>query len=68
MVPSGFSEGGAALHTDPIHGSFDDPEGLNNRYLPSGRGPRVHELANGLRQGTTVPSKDLSGGWVTIRG
>jgi hypothetical protein len=29
---------------------------------------RVCELANGLRLGTTVPSQDLSGTWVTIRG
>jgi hypothetical protein len=55
-----------SLRTDPVHGCFDDPEGLNNGYLPSGRGPRVHEVANDLRLGTTVLSLDLSGAWVTF--
>jgi hypothetical protein len=44
------------LHTDPILRCLDDLEGLNNGYLHSGCGPRVHELANGLRLGTVVPS------------
>jgi hypothetical protein len=56
MVLSGFSEGGAALRADPIRGCFNNLEGLNNRYLPSGRSPRVHELANGMRLDTIVPS------------
>jgi hypothetical protein len=54
------------LRVDPVHSYFDNPEGLNNGYLPSGRGPQVHELANSLRPGTAVLSQDLSGGWVTI--
>jgi hypothetical protein len=37
------------LRADPIHGCFDDPEGLDDVYLSSGRDPRVHELANYLR-------------------
>jgi hypothetical protein len=35
--------------------------------MPSGHDPRVHELANGLRLGTAVPSQDLSGASVTFR-
>jgi hypothetical protein len=42
--------------TDPVCGCFDNPEGLNNGHLPSRRGLRVHELANGVRHGTTVLS------------
>jgi hypothetical protein len=53
---------------DPIRGCFDNPEGLNNGNLHSGCGRRVHELANSLRPGTTVPSQDLSGVKVTIHG
>jgi hypothetical protein len=41
-------------HTDPIHGCFDNSEGLNNRHLPSWRNPRVCELTNDLRLGTAV--------------
>jgi hypothetical protein len=47
---------------------FDNPEGLNNRHLPSWHGPRVHELAIDLRLGNVVPSQDLSGAWVTVHG
>jgi hypothetical protein len=68
MVPSRLSEGGAALHTDPVRGCLENLEGLNNGYLPSWCGPRVHELDNSLRLGNIVPSQDLSGAWVTIRG
>jgi hypothetical protein len=50
------------LCTDPVHGSFDNLEGLNNGHLPSRRDPQVHELANGLRLDTIVPSQNLSGG------
>jgi hypothetical protein len=56
------------LLTDPVRGCFNDPEALNNGYLPSGRGPRVHKLANGLRLGIAVSSQDLSEAWVTIHG
>jgi hypothetical protein len=56
------------MHTDPICGCYDNPEGLNRENLPSGHGSRVRELANGLKLGTAVPSQDLSGAWVTIRG
>jgi hypothetical protein len=56
------------LHADPVHECFDDPEGLNSGYLPSGCGPQVCELTNSLRLGTTVPSQDLSGAWVTVHG
>jgi hypothetical protein len=49
------------LHADPVYWCFDDPEVVNNGYLPSGRSPRVHELANDLRLGTIVSSQDLSG-------
>jgi hypothetical protein len=56
------------VRTDPIHVCFENLEGLNHGNVPSGRGSRVCELANGLRLGTTVPSQDLSGTWVTIHG
>jgi hypothetical protein len=36
----------------PILRCLDVLEGLNNGYLPSGNGPRVHELANSMRLGT----------------
>jgi hypothetical protein len=42
------------MSNDPTCGCFDDLEGLNNGHLPSWHGPRVHELANGLRLGTAV--------------
>jgi hypothetical protein len=54
--------------TDPGNRCFNNLEGLNNGHLPSRRGPRVHELANGLRLDTVVSSQDLSGAWVTVRG
>jgi hypothetical protein len=50
-----------SLCADLILRCLDNPEGLNNGYLPSKHGPRVHKLANGLRLGTTVPSQNLSG-------
>jgi hypothetical protein len=37
-----------ALHGDPVRGCFDNSEGLNNGYLPSGCGPSMYELANSL--------------------
>jgi hypothetical protein len=46
---------------DPVHVCFDNPDGLNKGHLPSGCGPRVRELANSLRLGTTVSSQDLCG-------
>jgi hypothetical protein len=55
------------VHTDPIRGCFDNPEGLNNVHLPSWCGPRVQELANGMRLGTAVPNQDLSGACITVR-
>jgi hypothetical protein len=54
------------MPTDPVLGCLDDPEGLNNGHLPSGRGPRVRELAKGLRLCITVLSEDLSRAWVTV--
>jgi hypothetical protein len=56
------------MNTDLFHGCFDKPEGLSNEGFPSQRGSRIHELTNGLRLGTLVPSQDLSGAWFTIRG
>jgi hypothetical protein len=56
------------MRTDPVHRYFDNPEGLNNGDLPSWRGSYIRKLVNGLRLGTTVPSQDLSGAWVTIHG
>jgi hypothetical protein len=56
------------LHADPVRKCFDDPEGMNNRYLPSGCSPRVHEPSNGLRLGTIVSSQDLSGVWFIVHG
>jgi hypothetical protein len=50
-----------ALCADPVRRCFDNPEGLDNRYLPSGHGLRVHELANGLRLDTALSNQDLSG-------
>jgi hypothetical protein len=49
------------VRIDPVHGCFDNPDGLNNGHLSSQRGPRVHELAISLRLGTAVPSQDLCG-------
>jgi hypothetical protein len=56
------------MRVDPILRCLDNPEGLYNGYLPSWCGPRVRELANGLRLCTVVLSQDLSGAWATIRG
>jgi hypothetical protein len=56
------------FRADPILRCLDNLKGLNNGYLPSGHGPRVHELANGLRLGTAGPSQDLSGAWVIVQG
>jgi hypothetical protein len=53
------------MRTDRILKCFDNPEGLNCRYTLVGI---VHELANGQRLGTMVPSQNLSGAWVTIHG
>jgi hypothetical protein len=44
---------------------FDNPDGLNYEDLLV---CLVLKLANGLRLGTTVPSQDLSGVWVTVHG
>jgi hypothetical protein len=49
-----------SLRVDLMLRCFDDPEGLNNGHLPSGHGPGVCDLANGLRLGTTVLSQNLS--------
>jgi hypothetical protein len=54
------------MHTNPILWCFDNPVGLNFWVLASWCGSRVHELANGLRLGTVVPSQDLSGVWVIV--
>jgi hypothetical protein len=56
------------MHTDPILRCFDNSEGLNNGDLLSCHDSQIHELANGLRLGTAVPSHDLSGAWVTVSG
>jgi hypothetical protein len=53
---------------NPILRCFNNPEGLNHENLPSGRGSQAHELVNGLRLGTAVPSQDLSEAWVTVHG
>jgi hypothetical protein len=42
--------------TNPIYGCFDNLQGWNNEHLPSRRGSHVHELTNGLRLSTAVPS------------
>jgi hypothetical protein len=57
-----------SVRVDLVCGCFNNPEGLNKGYLPRRRGPRVHELSNGLRLGTVVLSLDLNGAWVTIHG
>jgi hypothetical protein len=44
------------MHTNPIRGCFDNSEGMNDGDLPSWRGSRVRELANGLRLGSIVSS------------
>jgi hypothetical protein len=54
------------MRIDPIYRCFNNPEGLNNRHLPSWHSPRVRELANSLRLGTVVLSQDLSGVYVTV--
>jgi hypothetical protein len=53
------------MRTNPVLRCLDDPEELNNRNMPCGHGPQVHELANDMRLGTTVSSQDLSEAWVT---
>jgi hypothetical protein len=53
---------------DPILRCFNNSEALNYGDLPSQCSSQVHELANGIRLGTTVLSQDLSGAWVTIHG
>jgi hypothetical protein len=49
------------VSTDPVHGCFNNPEGLNNGHLPSGCGPQVHELANGLGESQRKPSAPPDG-------
>jgi hypothetical protein len=49
------------VRIDPIHGCFNNLEGLNCGNLPSGHDSRVHELANDLRPNTVASSQDLSG-------
>jgi hypothetical protein len=44
------------MRADPVLLCLDDPEGLNNGYLPSEHNSQVCELAKGLRLGTTVSS------------
>jgi hypothetical protein len=56
------------LCINPVLRCLDNPEGLNNEYLPSLCGPQLRELANDIRLGTVVSSPDLSGAWVTIQG
>jgi hypothetical protein len=56
------------MHTDLVLRCFDNPEGMNSEDLPSWCNSRVHELANGSRLGTTMPSLDLSGAWVIMCG
>jgi hypothetical protein len=59
MKPHGFIrvvKRWRGLRADPVLKCLDDPEGLKNRYLPSGHGPRVPVLGNNLRPGTAVPS------------
>jgi hypothetical protein len=53
------------VRTNPVLMCFDNLDGLNYEDLLV---CLVLELANGLRLGTTVPSQDLSGVWVTIHG
>jgi hypothetical protein len=57
-----------SMHANPILRCLDDPEGLNNGYLPRWRSPQVCELANNLILDTIVLSQVLSGAWVTIWG
>jgi hypothetical protein len=54
-----------SMRTDLVLMCFDNSEGLSCGDLLVGIVP---ELANGLRLGTAVPSQDLSGAWVTVRG
>jgi hypothetical protein len=64
MKPHGYIQVVRKWHrmrVDLVLKCLDDLEGLNNRHLPSGHGPRVCEWANSLRLGTAVPSQDLSG-------
>jgi hypothetical protein len=56
------------MHIDPVHGCFNNPEGLNHGNLSSGHGSWVCELANGLRLGAALPSRDLSEAWVAVHG
>jgi hypothetical protein len=45
----------------PVHGCFDNSDGLSNMHMPSWCHPRSCELTNGLRLGTIVLIRDLSG-------
>jgi hypothetical protein len=53
------------MRTNPVLRCFDNSEGLNCEDLTIGVVP---ELANGMRLGTVVPSQDLSGACITVRG
>jgi hypothetical protein len=44
------------MRIDPILRCLDDPEGLNNEYLPSGLDTHIYQLSNDLRPNTIVPS------------
>jgi hypothetical protein len=56
------------MSTKPVRGCFDNLEGMNNGDFPSWHGSRIHELANGMRHGTTMPSQDLSEDWIIMCG
>jgi hypothetical protein len=61
-------EGGVVYARTPSTGVSITQGGLNYGFLPCRRSSRVHELANGLRLGTVVPSQDLSGLYVIVCG
>jgi hypothetical protein len=59
---------GCRERTNPVLRCFVNPEGMNCRDLLVGMSHEFIELTNSLRLSTDVPSQDLSGAWVTIRG
>jgi hypothetical protein len=54
--------------TDPILSCFNNTKGLNCGDLLVGIVLEFLSWLTILRLGTVVPSQDLSGAWVTVRG
>jgi hypothetical protein len=59
---------GCNKRTNPILRCFVNSKRLNYEDLLVGMVHEFVDLANGLRLSTEVPSQDLSGVWITVRG